>query len=181
MLAITSSAPAICGTTLGCTKLAASTLATPASASLLHSSARTSGESVLSSFCSPSRGPTSTISTRIRSNPLLPPFPPAPPAPPRRGRSRPRQRVTPVPYRREAPSRTAPSSSPLASVASGPPRPHPPLLPTPLPPSPAWASLGWLHPPPLLPPGPRPAAPVSPASNSVFPERPGCPVHAPRT
>src|SRR5215212_6088402 len=74
ILAITSSAPAICGTSLGLTKLAASTLATPAAASRSHSSARVSGESVSSSFCRPSRGPTSTISIRTGS----PPFPEAP-------------------------------------------------------------------------------------------------------
>src|SRR5215217_7809176 len=70
MADITSSAPAICGTRFGLTKLAASTRGTPAAASFSQSSARTSGESVLSSFCRPSRGPTSTISMRIRRCPV---------------------------------------------------------------------------------------------------------------
>ncbi len=69
IFANTSSALAICGTLLGLTKLAASTRGRPAAASLSHSSALTSGESLLSSFCKPSRGPTSTISMRTQITP----------------------------------------------------------------------------------------------------------------
>src|ERR687893_2786666 len=72
MAAITSSAPAICGTFLGFTKLAASTRETPAAASMSQSLARTSGERIISSFCRPSRGPTSTNCTRIGSPPSDP-------------------------------------------------------------------------------------------------------------
>jgi hypothetical protein len=50
MAAITFSAPAIWGTRLGLTKLAASTRGTPAAASRSQSSARISGASDLSSF-----------------------------------------------------------------------------------------------------------------------------------
>ena len=62
--ATTSSAPAICGTSAGLTKLTASIRGRPAAASRLTSSARTAGASVLASFWSPSRGPTSQIVTR---------------------------------------------------------------------------------------------------------------------
>src|SRR3712207_9302207 len=72
MAAITSSAPAICGTLVGLTKLAASTLGTPAAASLSQSSALTSGGRIFSSFCKPSLGPTSTSCTRIESPPWSP-------------------------------------------------------------------------------------------------------------
>src|SRR5215211_7953956 len=60
---MTSSAPAIWGTLLGLTKLAASTFGIPAAASRSHSPARISGESIFSSFCRPSLGPTSTTCT----------------------------------------------------------------------------------------------------------------------
>src|SRR5215210_4823949 len=69
MEAITSSAPAICGTFFGFTKLAASIRVTPVAASLSQSSALDSGGSVFSSFCNPSLGPTSTICTSIGSPP----------------------------------------------------------------------------------------------------------------
>ena len=59
----TSSAPAICGTRFGCTKLAASTRGSPAAARRLQSSARTVGPSVAGSFRRPSRGPTSYKTT----------------------------------------------------------------------------------------------------------------------
>src|SRR5918992_3739009 len=71
MAATTSSAPAICGTFFGFTKLAASTRGTPAAASLSHRSARVSGGRIFSSFCSPSLGPTSTTCTCIGSPPVL--------------------------------------------------------------------------------------------------------------
>src|SRR5215210_5381831 len=71
MAATTSSAPAICGTLFGFTKLAASTRGSPAAASLSHSSARVSGGRIFSSFCSPSLGPTSTTCTCIGSPPAL--------------------------------------------------------------------------------------------------------------
>src|SRR3954471_13628191 len=61
---MTSSALAICGTRAGLTKLTASTRGTPAAASRSQSSARTAGASVVASFWSPSRGPTSQISMR---------------------------------------------------------------------------------------------------------------------
>src|SRR5918997_6820444 len=72
MVASTSSAPAICGTLLGFTKLAAPTRETPAAASLSQSPARTSWERIFSSFCRPSRGPTSTSCTRSGSPPSDP-------------------------------------------------------------------------------------------------------------
>jgi hypothetical protein len=59
--AMISSAPAICGTRRGLTKETASTRLTPASSSLVMKSIRSSTESGTASFCSPSRGPTSTI------------------------------------------------------------------------------------------------------------------------
>ena len=59
----TSSAPAICGTSFGCTKLAASIRLSPVLASLVHSSARVAGSSVTLSFWRPSRGPTSQTLT----------------------------------------------------------------------------------------------------------------------
>ena len=62
--ATTSSAPAICGTRFGLTKLTASTRGSPARARRSHSSARTDGSSVCDSFCRPSRGPTSQIVIR---------------------------------------------------------------------------------------------------------------------
>src|SRR5215212_2005689 len=65
MAAITSSAPAICGTLLGLTKLATSTLGPPAAASWSHSPARISGGSIFFSFCRPSLGPTSTTCTGL--------------------------------------------------------------------------------------------------------------------
>src|SRR5918999_3310673 len=74
MVASTSSAPAICGTLLGFTKLAASTRETPAAASLSHSLDRISGETIFSSFCKPSRGLRSTRCTRIGSPPSAPCF-----------------------------------------------------------------------------------------------------------
>src|SRR5918998_2346314 len=71
MAATTSSAPAICGTFFGFTKLAASTRGTPGAASLSHRSARVSGGRIFSSFCRPSLGPTSTTCTCIGSPPVL--------------------------------------------------------------------------------------------------------------
>ena len=62
--ATTSSAPAICGTRSGLTKLTASIRGSPVAASRRTSSARTSGASVSGSFWSPSRGPTSHSVTR---------------------------------------------------------------------------------------------------------------------
>src|SRR5918995_6133251 len=64
--ATTSSAPAICGTRSGLTKLTASIRGSPAAASRRTSSARVSCASVPGSFWSPSRGPTSQRVTRIR-------------------------------------------------------------------------------------------------------------------
>src|SRR5207245_8024708 len=58
------SAPAICGTRPGWTKLAASTRGSPASARRRQNSARTAGARVMSSLWSPSRGPTSQIVAR---------------------------------------------------------------------------------------------------------------------
>ena len=61
---MTSSAPAICGTSVGLTKLAASMRFNPAAASRSHRPARVDGSSVFASFWSPSRGPTSQT-TRV--------------------------------------------------------------------------------------------------------------------
>ena len=61
----TSSAPAICGTASGRTKLAASIRGSRAALRRLTSSARPSGGSVSGSFCRPSRGPTSQTVTRM--------------------------------------------------------------------------------------------------------------------
>ena len=61
--ATTSSAPAICGTRPGWTKLTASIAGRPAAASRLTRSARTAGSSTACSFWSPSRGPTSQTVT----------------------------------------------------------------------------------------------------------------------
>src|SRR5450830_357563 len=63
MPCMTSLEVAICGTHLGDTNEAASTLMKPAAVSLLTSSILTSAEMVSFSFCKPSRGPTSTILT----------------------------------------------------------------------------------------------------------------------
>ncbi|OIQ83914.1 hypothetical protein GALL_342880 [mine drainage metagenome] len=63
MRAMTSAPSAICGTHLGETKAAASTLGRPAAESRSISSTFTSGGTGLASFCSPSRGPTSTSLT----------------------------------------------------------------------------------------------------------------------
>ena len=54
---MTSSAPAICGTRLGLTKLTASTRGTPAAARRSHSSARTAGASVVVLVLEPVAGP----------------------------------------------------------------------------------------------------------------------------
>ena len=62
--AITSSAPAICGTRRGLTKDTASSRVTPAASSRRMNSSFRSTSRVTASFCSPSRGPTSTISMR---------------------------------------------------------------------------------------------------------------------
>ena len=66
----TSSAPAICGTSFGWTKLAASIRLRPAAAIRVHSSARTAGSRITLSFCRPSRGPTSH--TLISAHPWIP-------------------------------------------------------------------------------------------------------------
>ncbi len=65
MRAITSAASAICGTHLGETKDVASIDGTPASASASISATFTSVGTTPFSFCSPSRGPTSTRRTRF--------------------------------------------------------------------------------------------------------------------
>ena len=62
---MTSSAPAICGTRAGCTKLTASIRRSPAAASASMYATRAATSSTASSFCSPSRGPTSTISSAL--------------------------------------------------------------------------------------------------------------------
>ena len=53
----------ICGTSFGLTKLAASSRRRPAAVRRSQSSARTEGSRIVASFWSPSRGPTSQIST----------------------------------------------------------------------------------------------------------------------
>jgi uncharacterized membrane protein (UPF0136 family) len=63
MPAITSAPSAICGTHFGETNDAASMLTKPASVSRLISATLTSVGTIAFSFCSPSRGPTSTILT----------------------------------------------------------------------------------------------------------------------
>src|SRR5690606_28347985 len=68
MPAITSADVAICGTHFGETKEAASTFGKPAADSRFTSSILTSAEIVCASFCSPSRGPTSTILTDFGSD-----------------------------------------------------------------------------------------------------------------
>src|SRR5690606_15697919 len=67
--ASSSAASASCGTHFGCTKLVASTVVSPASASLSRNSNFTSTGTVVRSFCKPSRGPTSQIVTRSGSEP----------------------------------------------------------------------------------------------------------------
>src|SRR5581483_9595215 len=59
----TSSASASCGTHLGFTKLVASTTGSPAAARRSMSSILVCAGTIAASFCSPSRGPTSTIVT----------------------------------------------------------------------------------------------------------------------
>jgi hypothetical protein len=63
MAAHTSSASAICGIALGCTKLTASIRRTPVAARAF-SSWTLASVGTGSSFCSPSRGPTSRMETR---------------------------------------------------------------------------------------------------------------------
>jgi hypothetical protein len=59
-----SRASAICGTALGLTKLVTSTTDSPESASISMSTRLVVVSTSCFSFCSPSRGPTSTILTR---------------------------------------------------------------------------------------------------------------------
>src|SRR5690349_18926483 len=59
---MTASASAICGTRLGCTKLATSMRRTPAAHSRSINSTLRAVGSTAGSLCKPSRGPTSTIS-----------------------------------------------------------------------------------------------------------------------
>src|SRR5258708_78194 len=61
MAAMTSSAPAMAGTSLGWTKLAASMRGRPVADRRSPNSAPTAGARMVFSFCSPSRGPTSVI------------------------------------------------------------------------------------------------------------------------
>jgi hypothetical protein len=65
MRAMTSAPSAICGTHFGDTKLVTSMLRKPASVSRSTSSTLTSTGIVCFSFCSPSRGPTSTRVTLL--------------------------------------------------------------------------------------------------------------------
>ena len=67
MRAITSAASAICGTHFGDTNDVASIAGTPASASVSISATFTSVGTIAFSFCSPSRGPTSTMRTAFGS------------------------------------------------------------------------------------------------------------------
>jgi hypothetical protein len=67
MPAITCAASPICGTHLGETKLVASITGNPAALSLSISSIFTAAGTTPGSFCRPSRGPTSTIFTRLGS------------------------------------------------------------------------------------------------------------------
>jgi hypothetical protein len=69
--AMTSALVAICGTHFGDTKDAASTLAKPARDRRSTSSIFTAADTASFSFCSPSRGPTSTILTLLRQASLL--------------------------------------------------------------------------------------------------------------
>ena len=71
---MTSAASAICGTHLGDTKLVASTAGSPASLRRLTSSTLASVGTTPGSFCSPSRGPTSTILTRFGKRIIVFPF-----------------------------------------------------------------------------------------------------------
>ena len=65
MRAITSAASDICGTHFGDTNEVTSMLRKPASVSRSTSSTFTSAAIICFSFCSPSRGPTSTIETLL--------------------------------------------------------------------------------------------------------------------
>src|SRR5262245_8528242 len=65
MPAITCALSAICGTHLGLTKLVTSISRQPAACKRCTSSILTSEPTGMDSFCSPSRGPTSTRVTRV--------------------------------------------------------------------------------------------------------------------
>src|SRR5512134_4090630 len=71
MRSITSVWSAICGIHLGETNAVASTAGSPAPASRSMSSTFTSVETCPGSFCSPSRGPTSTILAALRKGDQL--------------------------------------------------------------------------------------------------------------
>ena len=66
----TASASAICGTSRGCTKLVASIRLAPAATSPAISFSFAGVDSTASSFCSPSRGATSTMSTVVGRVPV---------------------------------------------------------------------------------------------------------------
>ena len=67
----TSAVPAICGTHLGDTNAPDSTIERPADASRSISATRVATGMLPGSFCSPSRGPTSTTRTAAGSTPAI--------------------------------------------------------------------------------------------------------------